>query len=162
MNHDAHIVFVFFHILAACLWLGGMLFLILAFIPGIKKHPDKVNLIAAVSIKFRIAGTIALIVLFVSGITLLQYRGVQWNMEYFTSSAFGKLAGLKLLVFILILLITVIHDYYLGTTAIEAWRKQPDNPKTIALRNFSRLLGRANFILALVAVFLGVVLVRGW
>ncbi|HVA98507.1 MAG TPA: CopD family protein [Bacteroidia bacterium] len=161
MNHSIYITSVFFHIVAACLWLGGMLFLILAFVPGIKKHPDKVNLIATVSLKYRKVGTLALVVLLITGIIQLEYRGVQWNLEYFTSS-YGMIAGLKILVFILIVCISLIHDYYIGTRAIEAWKNQPDNPKTIVLRNLSRLLGRLSFVLALIAVFLGVVLVRGW
>lgn len=139
-----------------------MLFLILAFIPGIKKHSDKVNLIAAVSLKFRVVGTIALIVLLITGVIHLEYRGVQWNLEYFTGSTFGNIAGLKILVFIFIVFISLIHDYYIGNKAIEVWKKHPDDPKTIALRNLSRLLGRVSFMLALVAVFLGVILVRGW
>ena len=162
MNQSIYKLSVFSHIVAACLWLGGMLFLILAFIPGIKKHPDKVNLIAAVSLKFRIAGIIALIVLLITGLIQLEFRGVQLSMEYFTSSSFGKIAGLKILVFIFIIFLSLIHDYFIGTHAIEAWKKNPDNPKTITLRNLSRMLGRINFILALIAVFLGLVLVRGW
>ncbi|MGM5470296.1 hypothetical protein ACS386_08460 [Flavobacteriaceae bacterium LMO-SS05] len=162
MSHGVYIVSVFFHIVAACLWLGGMLFLILAFIPGIKKHPDKVSLISAVSLKFRVVGTIALIVLLITGVIQLEYRGVQWTMEYFTSFTFGIITGLKIIIFISILSISLIHDFYIGTRAIKIWKTHPDDPKTIKLRTLSRLLGRINFILALVAVFLGVVLVRGW
>lgn len=162
MSHSVYIASVFFHIVAACLWLGGMLFLILAFIPGIKKHPNKVSLISAVSLKFRIVGTIALIVLLITGVIQLEYRGVQWNMEYFGGSTFGIIAGLKIIVFICIISISLIHDFYIGIRTIDTWIKQPDNPKTTTLRNLSRLLGRVNFILALVAVFLGILLVRGW
>ncbi|MEO6903831.1 MAG: hypothetical protein ABI315_11890 [Bacteroidia bacterium] len=162
MSHQIYILSVFLHIIAACLWLGGMLFLILALIPSIKNHPDKINLIAAVSMKFRIAGIFALIVLLITGVLQLEYRGVKWNLEYFTNSSFGTIAGLKIIIFTLILSISLIHDYYIGTNAIEAWKKDPYSPKTITLRNLSRKLGRANFILALVAVFLGVILVRGW
>jgi len=148
--------------MAACVWLGGMLFLIFAFIPGVKKHPDKVNLIGAVSLKFRVVGIVALLVLLVTGIIQLEYKGVQWNMNYFTHNNFGKTAGLKILIFMLILLISLVHDYFMGTYAIDAWKKNPNNPKTIRLRKLSRLFGRINFILALLAVLLGILLVRGW
>lgn len=162
MSHGTYIFMIFLHIIAACLWLGGMLFLILAFIPGIKNHKDKVDLIASVSLKFRVAGSISLIILFITGILQLMYRGVEWNLEYFTTTFFGKMAGLKILTFTLILLISLIHDFRIGTRAIEAWKTDPENPKSISLRNSSRMLGRINFLLALVAVFLGVVLVRGF
>ncbi len=162
MSRELYIFSVFLHVVAACLWLGGMLFLILAFVPGIKNHPDKVNIIGKVSLKYRTVGSVALVILLVTGIVQLEYRGVQWTMEYFTGSPFGKVAGLKLLVFIGIVSISIIHDYYIGTRAIEAWKDKGEDPKTLKLRSLSRTLGRINFLLALAAVLLGVILVRGW
>ncbi len=153
---------VFFHIIAACLWLGGMLFLMFAFIPGIRQHPDKVNLILRVSQKFRVAGMVALVVLLITGVIQLEYRGVQWTLKYFTGSSFGRIAGMKILVFIAILFISLLHDHYLGSRTIDAWKNNPDHYSTIRLRNLSRLMGRVSFLLALVAVFLGILLVRGW
>lgn len=136
--------------------------MILAFIPGIKNHPDKVDLIAKVSLKFRTVGTVALVLLLITGIAQLEYRGVQWTMEYFTSTSYGRIAGLKILVFIGIVFINIIHDYYIGNLAIKIWKEYPGEAKSIRLRNLSRLLGRVGFLLALLAVFLGVILVRGW
>ena len=162
MSQGIYTLSVFLHIVSACLWVGGMLFLILVFIPGIKKHPDKVNIIANVSLKFRTAGVVALVILLITGIVQLDYRGAHWTIEYFTNTRFGKIAGLKILIFAVIISISLIHDYYLGNRAIEAWKNHPENPKTIKLRNLSRMLGRINFILALLAVFLGLILVRGW
>lgn len=162
MSHEIYVTSVFFHIVSACLWIGGMLFLIVAFIPGIRKHPDKVNLIFSVSSKFRVAGFVALGVLLLTGIIQLEYRGVQWTLEYFTATTFGRIAGLKILIFILIILVSLVHDYFLGSRAIKAWRNQPGEGRTTRLRMYSRLLGRLSFLLALLAAFLGILLVRGW
>ena len=162
MSHHFYVISTFIHIIAACLWLGGMLFLILAFIPGVKNHPDKIDLIANVSLKFRPAGSIVLALLFITGIYQLEMRGVQWTWTFFTGSFFGKVAGLKILVFIGIVLISIVHDYYLGNLAIKAWKTNPENSATFKLRNVSRMMGRIGFLLALLAVFLGVLLVRGW
>lgn len=162
MSHGLYILSIFFHILAACMWLGGVLFLILVFVPGLKKHPDKVNIIAEVSLKFRTAGVVALAILLITGIVQLNYRGVQWTFDFFTHTQFGRIAGLKILVFAGIVAMSIIHDYFIGKRAIEAWRNQPQSPKTIKLRKLSRLLGRINFVLAVLAVFLGVILIRGW
>lgn len=162
MDRELYVISVFFHIVAACLWLGGMLFLILAFIPGIKNHRDKVDLIAKVSLKFRVVGSVALAILLITGIFQLEYRGVEWNMAFLTGSAFGKIVALKLLVFIGIIFISIIHDYYLGNRAIEAWKSNPEHIKTIRLRNASRLMGRLSFLLSILAVLLGVLMSRGW
>lgn len=162
MSHQLYVISTFIHIISACIWLGGMLFLILAFIPGIKNHPDKIDLIANVSLKFRPAGSVVLALLLITGIYQLEIRGVEWNWQYFTGSFFGKVAGLKILVFTGIVLISIAHDYYLGNLAIKAWKMQPEHSKTQKLRNISRMMGRIGFLLALLAVFLGVLLVRGW
>lgn len=162
MSHQIYVLSVFIHIVSACIWLGGMLFLILAFIPGIKNHPDKVDLIASVSLKFRTVGTIALVLLLISGYIQLEYRGIQWDIDFFLNNTFGKIAGLKILVFIGIIFISIFHDYFLGTKAIEAWKKDPEHSETLRLRNLSRLMGRTSFLLAIIAVFLGVLISRGW
>ena len=162
MSHHLYVLSIFIHIIAACIWVGGMLFLILAFIPGIKNHADKIDLIANVSLKFRPAGSVVLALLLITGIYQLEYRGVQWTWEYFTGSFFGKVAGLKILVFIGIVFISIVHDYYLGNLAIKAWKTLPGDAQTGKLRNLSRLMGRIGFLLAMVAVFLGVLMVRGW
>jgi putative copper export protein len=161
MSHHLYVLSVFTHIVSACIWLGGMLFLILAFIPGIKNHPDKVDLIANVSLKFRTVGTVALILLLITGLYQLEFRGVQWNIDFFMTT-FGKIVALKLLIFIGIILISIVHDYFLGSKAIEAWKKDPEHAETIRLRNSSRMMGRISFLFAILAVFLGVLLSRGW
>ena len=114
------------------------------------------------SLKYRKVGATALILLFITGIAQLEYRGMQWSMAYMTESPYGKIAASKLLVFLGIVVISLVHDYYLGNRAIKAWRTQPNSPDTIKLRNISRLFGRISFTLALLAAWLGVVLVRGW
>jgi len=144
------------------LWLGGMLFLILAFIPGIKNHPDKINIIGKVSLKYSKVGMVVLALLLITGIYQLEYRGMEWTMDYFTSSSFGRIAGLKILVFIFITFVSLVHDHYIGNRAIEVWKNQPEHPETLKIRRLSRLMGRLGFLLALLAAYLGVLLVRGW
>lgn len=162
MSHHLYVISTFIHIIAACIWLGGMIFLILAFIPGVKNHPDKIDLIANVSLKFRPAGSVVLALLLITGIYQLEIRGVQWTWAYFTGSFFGKAAGLKLLTFTGIVLISIVHDYYLGNLAIKAWKMNPEHADTQKLRNTSRMMGRIGFLLALLAALLGVLMVRGW
>lgn len=140
----------------------GYCFFILAFIPGIKKQADKADLIVKVSLKFRTVGSVALVLLLITGIFQLQYPGVRWNLDYFTSSHWGKITGLKILVFLAIVFISVIQDYCLGNLAIEAWKNRTEDPKTHKIKYLSRLLDRVTCMLALTAVFLGVILVRGW
>ncbi|MCK9451123.1 MAG: hypothetical protein M0Q90_05485 [Bacteroidales bacterium] len=162
MSHGIYILSVYIHIVSASLWLGGMLFLILAFIPGIKNHPDKINIIGKVSLKYSKVGMVVLALLLITGIYQLEYRGIQWTVDYFTSSSFGRIAGLKILVFILITFVSLIHDHYIGNRAIEAWKSQPEHPETLKIRKLSRHMGRFGFLLALLAAYLGVLLVRGW
>ena len=48
----AYIITLFLHILAASFWIGGMLFLPLVLLPGIKDKPDRVELLYKTGIKF--------------------------------------------------------------------------------------------------------------
>ena len=161
MSHTLYLFSVFFHILASALWIGGMIFLITALIPAIKKNPDKVNLLYNISIRFRTAGWIALIILIITGWFQLYYRGAEFSADYFINNSFGKIALSKIAVALTILIISAIHDFKIGIRAMEEWKINPSGEKTMRLRNSSRILGKINFLLTLIAVALGVLLSRG-
>jgi uncharacterized membrane protein len=48
---------VWLHIVGAAFWIGGMLFLPLVLLPGIKNNPDRQNLLMATGLKFRFTDT---------------------------------------------------------------------------------------------------------
>lgn len=154
----AYILSVYLHIICAAFWIGGMLFLPLVLLPGIKNHPDRVTLLYKTGINFRFYGWIVLVLLILTGIGNLYYRGLPFTWEFFSTSDYGHLLGYKVLLFVTMLAISGVHDFYLGKRALEDFQQQPD-PK---FRKIASWTGRINLILALVIAFMGVALSRGW
>lgn len=153
-----YILSVYLHILCVAFWIGGMLFLPLVLLPNIKDHPDRVALLFKTGVKFRFYGWIVLVLLILTGIGNLYYRGLPFTWEFFSSSDYGHLLGYKLILFVTMLAISGVHDFYLGKRALEDFEKQPD-PR---FRKIASWTGRINLILALVIAFMGVALSRGW
>jgi len=144
---------LFLHILAAILWIGGMLFLTLVIAPFLQSMPDpteRSKIYQVVGKKYRTWGWAAIITLLVTGpVILYTLYGISPG-EIFSSklhsTGFGKaLAGKLLLVFIIVVS-SFTHDFWLGPKA----RVSP-NYSTIA-----RIFGRSNLLVALFIVIFAV------
>ncbi len=145
-----------FHIIFGAFWIGGMLFLPLVLLPSIKNHPDRILLLQQTGIKFRFIGWIALIGLAFTGILNMYFRGLPLTWNYISESDYGKLLSLKVLLFVLMLLIGGIHDFYIGNKSIDEMKvNSHGNYKKLA-----RWSGRINLLLALIIAFIGIALSR--
>ncbi|MEO0223565.1 MAG: hypothetical protein ABIL76_00540 [candidate division WOR-3 bacterium] len=136
-----YLISVFIHIICACIWLGGMFSLIIFFIPLRKEHYF-LDMINKVGNQFKFVGWIILPLLLLTGIFNSIYRG------------FYILTWLKIFLFSIIVIISAIHDFYIGPKAVRQGDKR--------LIRYSRIIGRINFILAIIMVLLGVFIVRGF
>lgn len=152
-----YFISVFLHILFAAFWIGGMLFLPLVILPGIKQHPDKIAILYKTGITFRFYGWIALIALLATGLLNMYLRGMPFTWTFFTESSYGILVSYKILLFTGILLVSGIHDFFFGKKALEEMQTT-DNSR---LRQLARVTGRINLLLSLAMAFIGVILSRG-
>lgn len=153
-----YIISVYIHIICAAFWIGGMLFLPLVLLPNIKSHPDRITLLYKTGIKFRFYGWIVLLLMVITGLGNVYFRGIPFEWDFFLKSDYGTVFWWKVSLFVLMLLISGVHDFYIGTKALEDFTKNPD-PK---MRKIASITGRVNLILALTIAFLGVMLSRGW
>jgi len=135
--------------------------MIVVLVPAIKNHPDKAQLFKNTGLKFRTAGYIALGVLFITGLFNMYYRGVDFTWDSLTQHAIGELGLYKIGLFMVILFFSGLHDYLTGKKAVEKWMQDPNSPEIPKLRRQARLLGRINFLISLILVFIGIVMVRG-
>ncbi|QQR90357.1 MAG: CopD family protein [Myxococcales bacterium] len=156
------------HILAACLWVGGLWFFVLALLPALRREvsiTERMHLIKVVGHRFRVVGWISLFTLLLSGSVILWFRGIEWA-HLFSSSfwhgTFGKVLALKLFMYVLVVAFSGLHDFVLGPQATTALRSQPDSTNAQRLRRWTGLVGRANGLLSLLIIFLAIMLVRGW
>lgn len=156
-----YLLSVYLHILSSILWIGGLLFLMIIFIPALKNHPDRLMLIKEMGLKFRKAGWIALGVLLITGIFNLYMRGFSFSLDKFIHTPTGHVAFIKILLFLIIIILSAIHDFYIGPKSTGESNGNPNDINPSNYQRKARILGRINFFLALIAAAFGVILVRG-
>ncbi|NIP29346.1 MAG: DUF4149 domain-containing protein, partial [Candidatus Dadabacteria bacterium] len=103
-------------------------------------------------------------IMIVTGTINLGYRG--FGVSDLLSGSlflgtFGKILLQKLIVVAIILLLSILHDFWIGPLATSLIRKDPLSPKSTKYRRIASWLGRINFIMAIIVVALAVTLVRG-
>jgi copper resistance protein D len=150
------------HLLAAIVWLGGMLFLAMVGAPLIRtlEQPAlRQRLFRDIGVRFRTVGWAAIAVLVVTGITNLWARGVLGLLATpsFWSTDFGRNLTWKLAAVTTMLTISAIHDFIEGP---RASRLDPRSEEALAHRRRSAMLARINALVGVLLVFVAVRLVR--
>jgi len=146
---------LFFHILAAMLWIGGMLFLVLVLVPFLRTIPDparKLEIYDIVGRRFSMWGWVALGILILTGPVILYYLHGVAPLDLLKpatyTATFGAILGFKLIFVMMAIAISAFHDFYIGPAAV--------NKPTLATA--ARIIGRVNFILAIIILILAVIL----
>lgn len=134
-----------------------MLFLPLVLLPSIKNHPDRILLLYKTGVKFRLVGWICLVILVLTGFLNYYLRGLPLTWDYLVHSSYGKLLDIKLILFIVMITIGVVHDFYIGHKSIDEMK----NTSNGNFRKLAQWSGRLNLLLALAIAFIGIVLSRG-
>lgn len=152
-----YLFFLFLHILFAIFWVGGMLFLPLIILPAIKHLPERKEILIKSGLKFRYYGWVALAGLLLTGIHNMYAKGMRFSSEFLFHNTLGNLLFIKLILFILIVLLLVIHDIYIGEKFLK--NESSDNE---TLTKIAKISGRINLILSLLAVLVGLMISRGY
>jgi uncharacterized membrane protein len=135
----------FLHVLAALVWIGGMLFVALVLVPVVRAQADpalRARLFHQVGVRFRAVGWAALLVLLATGLANF------WMRPYLLSlTRFQWKLGLVLVALVL----SALHDFVLGPRA-GAPGADP------GLRVRASWLARVNVVVVLIVVVLGLAL----
>ncbi len=161
-----YLLVVTLHALAAIFWLGGMFFLGVVGAPvlrSIEPPALRQRLFHDLGSRFRTSGWIAIGVLVVTGVLILQLRGLlHWNgvlgAPAFWATTFGRALAVKLVAVTTMIVVSAVHDFSLGPAA---GRMEPGTPQAIAMRRKAALLARVNALVGLVVVIAAVRLARG-
>ncbi len=162
-----YLVAVYLHLLASAIWLGGMLFIVLVLVP-LLRQPDmraqSAAIFARTGRRYRAVGWATLATLVGTGVVQAAYRAggmsALGDPEWW-HSPFGSLLGLKIHLVIVVLVLSGVHDFWIGPRASALWSAEPDAARTRAWRAAASWVGRANLVLGLLIVAIAVVLVRG-
>lgn len=161
-----YVAAVWLHILAATVWVGGMLFLVLVVAPWLRSggRAHAVVVLREAGRRFRLVGWVCFAILLVTGAHALWMRGVRLTSLIDTAwlgSSFGLLVLLKLGLFAVIVAVSGFHDFLLGPRATAAIEHDARSPAAISMRRRAAWVGRFNAVLGLVIVLVAVMLVRG-
>lgn len=153
------------HVLAALIWLGGMLFLALVGAPVLRKVESRqlrAELFRALGQQFRLVGWICIGVLLITGLMNLQFRGfLSWTVlgsGAFWATRYGHALAAKLLAVVIMLVVQAIHDFRHGP---RASRLDPASQEAQRMRVWASWLARINALVGVFLVYFAVRLARG-
>ncbi len=102
--------------------------------------------------------------LIITGITSLMGRGFSFSSilsSDFWATAYGSRLMGKLHLFAFVIILSGIHDFWLGPKAARLMDDEPDTPRTKRFRKITSWVGRVNLLLGLAILYYAVTLVRG-
>lgn len=163
-----YLFIVWLHILAAFVWLGGMLFTAFVLAPISRKiEPISLrgNLLKAIGARFRLIGWICIAVLLVTGVLNIFNRGMIHELllpSQLISTEFGRTLAIKLILVTTMLILSTVHDFFIGPrlTTLMQDREGNSGPELQKLRWQVSWLARLNTILAIFVIFFAVKVAR--
>ncbi len=167
MGHGLYVVSVTLHILAAAVWIGGLVFIAAVFVPLLRRRDlggaARSRLYDALD-RFRTIAWVALATLVATGIANLAYRGWTWARAFDPatwSGPFGKALAVKLMLVAAIFTLAAAHDFVVGprVRALEAQGAAPERVR--GLRKLAGWIGRLNLLLTLGVAAAAVLMLRG-
>jgi putative copper resistance protein D len=161
-----YFVNVTIHVLAAFVWLGGLLFLGVVGAPALRRiEPASVRaeVFQRLGKQFRPVSWIALAVLLVTGVVNLYHRGLL-NRETLGDGAFwlspyGLALAWKLTCVAAIIAGSAVHDFVWGPAASQA---EPGSPEALKFRQRAARVGRVNAVIGVLLIIAAVRLTRGF
>ncbi|WP_448583738.1 hypothetical protein [Thermocrinis sp.] len=137
---------LFLHVLFACIWVGGMLALVLVAAPVLKSLKNREEIFLSLGKRLSFYGTfLSLVGLFITGLINIHYMiGFSQLIDF--SNPYVRTLLHKLLAFGVVVILSLSHDLYFGKRAYE---------KRLNLY-IARLLGFLNLIFSLLIVFFAI------
>ncbi len=148
---------LFFHVMAAILWIGGMLFLTLVIAPFLRSLNDRKQqsiLYQAVGTRYRFWGWVAIVTLLITGPVNLYLMGISPLLIFnptFHGTDYGFALMMKLAFVFIIVASSLLHDFWIGPKA----RQSPKYSK------IAKIAGRSNLIIAILIVIFAVFIRTG-
>jgi putative copper export protein len=134
-----------------------MLFLPLVLLPSIKNNYERTQLLMATGLKFRFYGYIVLVMMFVTGMLNMNFKGVQFSWRFFNETHYGRLVVIKLILFFSLVLISLTHDFIAGRKFLAQMQKE----QGVKVKLIARWTGRILLLISLILAYIGVLLSRG-
>ncbi len=153
-----YLISVFLHVLSIMLWFGGLVFISVILRPTIIRYQNYVQIISDVGRKFSRLSWVVLFPLILStGLFNSYIRTGEINpVLWIGKGRTEHLVLVKLIIFLMVLVISALHDFVFGPRASEEAKRGISKSRKIA-----GILGRINFILGILLISTGISIVRG-
>lgn len=150
------------HVLSAVVWVGGVLFVGMVAVPVAKKYRPRLRrqLLDQVGRRFRTVGWTALSLLLLTGGVLAWHWGARWSTVLdlsFFQHGHTRTLGYKLLGVLGMVVVTAVHDFWLGPRATSEDRTDAQRERD---RKLASILGRITGALAILVVILAIFVAR--
>lgn len=151
---------VWLHILAAVIWVGGMLFLSLIAVPVLRRVDAPLlrrDLFRAMALRFRGLVWICIAVLIPTGIVNVLYYG-----NTAAGSPYMTVLHIKLGLVVFLVIMGLFHDFVIGPRAVRAMSRDglPPTGTDLLMVKLAPWVGRFNLLLGIVILLLAAALTR--
>jgi len=157
-------ILVFVHVFAALLWLGGMFFLGMVGAPVVRSIESievRQRLFNDLGVRFRAVGWAAIAVLLLTGLSILEVRGIFRSGAFldpvFWRTPFGMALAVKLAMVVSMVALGAYHDFALGPAASKA---TPGSTEATSLRRKAMMTARISALLGLILLYAATRLAR--
>jgi putative copper export protein len=156
---------VFFHLIFISFWIGGMLFTGAVLVPATRNRlkSQRSLLMAELGTRFSRISWILFILILLTGLLALYGRGFPTEAilsASFWDTPYGSALMGKLHLFATVLIISGIHDFWLGPKAVRLMESDEEPEKARKYTKASSWVGRINLILGLAILFYAVDMIR--
>jgi len=145
------------HVLAASIWVGGLITVAAIVIPLSRRLPEKerVEYVRVAAARFAKLGWGAVIVLVITGIGNIWARGYDLGALAgpLWSTQWGGVLAVKLVMVTLMVVLAYVHERYLGPRALELGLKVSPGKRRVLM-----IAARLTVVLAVAVMVLGVLL----
>ncbi len=146
------------HLLAAMAWIGGMVLVGVILVPitrGMSDHALRYDLVGKVGVRFKYLAWASMALLLITGLYSALAKILSWDM--LLGTGYGKTLLLKGALFLLMIALSAIHDFYLGPKVV-AMGARAASARESAMLSY---LARGNLLVGLVVLYLAVSLRKG-
>ena len=151
------------HILAATIWVGPQVFMMVAAVPAVRTIEDmqvRTKVMRVITKRFNYLAWGALTVLVITGIANLYEH--ELTVEQLFDLNFGIVFQVKMTLLIATVILTALHSFVLGPRVLDMQESATDPAELGKLRRWSIIVSSTNRMIALAIVFCGALLSSSW
>ena len=147
------------HILAATVWVGPQVFMMVAAVPAVRTIEDlqvRTKVMRVITTRFNYLAWGALTVLVITGIANLYEHDL--DVDQLFDLNFGVIFQVKMTLLIATVILTALHTRVLGPRVLDMQESVADEADIAPVRRWSIIVSGANGLIALAIVFCGALL----